>query len=65
MGAGARIEVIEEPDGVRLRVIRPVHTADLSELAGMVKAQQKGEPRRLTEFDPASMLKKREDGGLP
>jgi AbrB family looped-hinge helix DNA binding protein len=24
MGAGARIEVLEEPDGLKLRVVRPV-----------------------------------------
>lgn len=56
MGAGARLEVHEEPDGLRLRVIRSVATTDLTGLAGMVKAPSRGVPRRLEDFDPASLL---------
>jgi len=56
MGAGARIEVLEEADGLKLRVVRAVAAADLSGLAGMVKARTRGVPRRLENFDPASML---------
>lgn len=56
MGAGARIEVLEESDGLKLRVVRSVATADLTGMAGMVKAPAHGSPRRLEDFDPASML---------
>jgi antitoxin PrlF len=59
MGAGARIEVLEEPDGLKLRVVRSVTTAGMAELtgmAGMVKAKPRGVPRRLEDFDPASLL---------
>ncbi len=56
MGAGARIEVLEESDGLKLRVIRPVATADLTGMAGMVKASARGVPRRLEDFDPASLM---------
>ena len=56
MGAGARLEVLEEPDGLKLRVVRSVATADVAELAGMVKASARGVPRRLEDFDPASLL---------
>ena len=56
MGVGARLEVLEESDGLRLRVLRPVATADLSAMAGMVKAPARGVPRRLQDFDPASLL---------
>ena len=56
MGAGARVEVVEEADGLKLRVVRSVPQADLSKLAGMVKAPARGVPRRLQDFDPASML---------
>lgn len=56
MGAGARIEVVEESDGLKLRVIRAVSTADLTGMAGMVKAPAHGVPRRLEDFDPASLL---------
>ena len=59
MGAGARIEVLEESDGLKLRVVRSVATADMADLAGMagmVKAPACGVPRRLEDFDPASLL---------
>ena len=56
MGAGARIEVLEESDGLKLRVIRAVSTADLAGMAGLVKAPAHGVPRRLEDFDPASLL---------
>lgn len=56
MGAGARIEVVEESDGLKLRVVRAVATADVAAMAGMVKAQARGAPRRLEDFDPASLL---------
>ena len=56
MGAGARIEVLEESDGLKLRVVRPVATAELTGLADLVKAPVRGVPRRLEHFDPASLL---------
>ena len=56
LGAGARLEVFEEPDGVRLRVVRSVAKSDLSALAGMVQAPTSGTPRRLEDFDAAAML---------
>jgi AbrB family looped-hinge helix DNA binding protein len=56
MGAGARIEVVEEADGIKLRVLRSVVNADVTALAGMVKAPSRGRPRRLADFDPASLL---------
>ena len=56
MGAGARLEVFEESDGLKLRVIRPVATADVKGMAGMVKARARGIPRRLEDFDPASLM---------
>ena len=56
MGAGARIEVLEELDGLKLRVVRSVAPADISGMAGMVKARVRGVPRRLEDFDPASVL---------
>lgn len=56
MGAGARIEVSEESDGLKLRVVRSVAPADVADMAGMVKARARGVPRRLEDFDPASLL---------
>lgn len=59
MGAGARIEVVEEPDGLKLRVIRSVPTtgtSGIADMAGMVKARARGVPRSLDDFDAASVL---------
>jgi AbrB family looped-hinge helix DNA binding protein len=55
MGAGARIEVFEESDGLKLRVVRSVATADMASMAGLVKARARGIPRSLDDFDPASL----------
>ena len=55
MGAGARLEVVEEVDGLRLRVARSVPTSNVASLAGMLKAPSRGTPRRLEDFDPASL----------
>lgn len=56
MGAGARIEVIEESDGLKLRVVRSVATADMARMAGMVKAPARGVAHHLEDFNPASLL---------
>ena len=60
MGAGARIEVLEEPDGLKLRVVRSITTAGMAGMAGMaglVTAPARGVPRHLDDFDPASLLR--------
>ena len=56
--AGTQIEVIEEADGVRLVVARPIKTADIASCAGMVTAPKKGKARSLSDFDPAALLHK-------
>lgn len=56
MGAGATLELLEELDGLKLRVVRFVATTDLTGMVGMVKAKARGVPRRLEDFDPASLL---------
>lgn len=58
MGAGARLEVVEEPDGLKLRVARPVEVGEVAAMAGLVKAPAKGRERCLEDFDPASMLRR-------
>jgi antitoxin PrlF len=57
MGAGARLEVLEEPDGLKLRVARPVEIGEVAAMAGLVQAPSKGRKRRLEDFDPASLLR--------
>ena len=56
LGPGSRLEVLEEVDGLKLRVARSVPSADLNALAGLVQAPVRGVPRRLQDFDPASLL---------
>jgi bifunctional DNA-binding transcriptional regulator/antitoxin component of YhaV-PrlF toxin-antitoxin module len=58
LAAGAKLEVSEESDGVRLRLLRHVRSADVQVLAGMIKLPRRGNPRRLDEFDAASMLRR-------
>lgn len=55
LAAGARLEVLEEADGLRLRVVRSVPQVDVRGLAGMLKAPARGVPRRLERFDPATL----------
>lgn len=62
LNAGAKLEVLEEADGLKLRVVRSVPKADLKELAGMVKVPARGVPRRLQDFDPASLLARARPG---
>lgn len=64
LGVGAQLEVLEEADGLRLRVLRPAATFDLSQLAGMVKAPSRGTARKLEDFQPALDSKARAGGGL-
>jgi antitoxin PrlF len=58
LGAGSKLEVLDEPDGLHLRIVRSVARTELEQLAGMVKAESKGRPRRLEDFDAASMTRK-------
>jgi AbrB family looped-hinge helix DNA binding protein len=61
LGAGTRLELSEESDGLRLRVTRTVPEAAVTDLAGLVKAPTRGTPRRLDDFDPAALLSRERD----
>lgn len=56
LGAGARLEIVEQSDGLALRVVRAVSRADVASLAGMLKAPSRGVPRRLEDFGPATLV---------
>lgn len=62
MGAGARLEAVEEPDGLKLRVVRAVTAAPVESLAGMLTARSRGVPRSLDDFDPAAVLRRAATG---
>jgi len=57
--AGTQMEIIEEPDGVRLVVARPIKASSIAACAGMVTASSTGKARNLADFDPASLLGKK------
>ena len=59
LGAGAQLEVVEQADGLTLRVVRAVPRTDVARLAGMLKAPSRGTPRRLEDFDPATLAARR------
>ena len=58
LNPGARLEITEEPDGLRLRLQRTVSTTAVDQLAGMVTAPSRGKPRKLADFDPAALTAK-------
>lgn len=53
MGSGSLIEVIEESDGIKLKVVRAIPKQNIASLAGMVKAVSRGKSRNLDDFDAA------------
>jgi len=57
---GTRVEFVDDGDGIRLRVQRPVAATSVSEGYGLIRLPATGEPRRLSEFDPASLARKSE-----
>lgn len=59
LGAGAKVDLLEEADGVRLRVQRAVQHRDVAALAGLVTARRSGAPRRLQDFDAATLVPRR------
>jgi antitoxin PrlF len=63
LGAGTRLELSEESDGLRLRVTRTVPETTIADLAGLVKAPTRGAPRRLEDFDPATLLAREPGSG--
>lgn len=59
LNAGARLELVDEPSGLRLKVIRSVQGATAQDLAGLVTAPRTGRRRRLASFDPASLVRRK------
>ncbi len=59
LGAGSKLQLIEQSDGIELRVLSAAPPSDVASLAGLVSAPTTGVPRRLEDFDPASLLARR------
>jgi AbrB family looped-hinge helix DNA binding protein len=58
LAPGSRLELVQEPDGIRLIVPHTGPQADVASGFGMLKPRSKGKPRRLADFDAASLLAK-------
>ena len=58
LGPGTKLVVVEELDGVRLKLQRAVPSTSVAQLSGMVTARSKGSPRRLADFDAARLLRR-------
>lgn len=54
---GTQVEFVDEGGTIRLVVRRRVTPSDPAAGYGLVKLKPKGKPRRLAEFDAASLLK--------
>ena len=58
---GTQVEFVDEGGAIRLVIRRRIEPADPTAGYGLVRAKvpaEKGSPRRLSEFDPASLLKR-------
>ena len=58
LAAGASLQLEELSNGLNLTVLRAVPKAELSNLAGMIKAGAIGKARSLDDFNAAEMLAK-------
>ncbi|MCL2656021.1 MAG: AbrB/MazE/SpoVT family DNA-binding domain-containing protein [Betaproteobacteria bacterium] len=56
--AGSRLELTEEADGLRLTVPHRLSAESVESGYGMVALRPGGKPRRLADFDAASLLAK-------
>lgn len=59
---GTQVEFVDDAGTIRLVVRRRVAPSDPERGYGLVKVKSKGKPRRLSEFDPAALLKKARTG---
>ncbi|MBS2023380.1 MAG: AbrB/MazE/SpoVT family DNA-binding domain-containing protein [Deltaproteobacteria bacterium] len=59
LDTGSKLVVSEEPNGVRLEIVRAVPKASIAALAGSVKARSKGVPRHLSAFDPSTLVRRK------
>ncbi len=53
---GTDVQFVDDGDGIRLVVRRPVTSSTVEEGFGMFRVSKTGQPRRLSTFDPASLL---------
>ena len=53
---GTKVQFVDDGDGIRLVIKRPIAASTVEEGFGMFRLDESGERRRLSDFDPASLL---------
>lgn len=56
---GTQVEFVDDGGSIRLVIRRRLTPSNPAAGYGLIKLESKGKPRRLAEFDPASLLKRR------
>jgi len=57
---GTEVQFVDNGDGIQVVIRRPVAASTVEEGFGMFRLRKTGKARRLSNFDPASMLKRSE-----
>lgn len=57
LSPGTQVEFVDDGEGIRLLVRRRIAPSDPARGYGMVKLKPTGKPRRLADFDPATLTK--------
>ncbi|MBU1189943.1 MAG: AbrB/MazE/SpoVT family DNA-binding domain-containing protein [Gammaproteobacteria bacterium] len=57
---GTKIDFVDNDGCIRLRITRPVPASTVDEGFGMIRCTDTGRPRRLSEFDPAAMVARKQ-----
>lgn len=55
---GTQVEFVDDGGTIRLLVRRRVAPSDPEKGYGLIKVKERGRPRRLSQFDPATTLKR-------
>jgi hypothetical protein len=59
LNVGAKLQLLEDAEGLHLKVVRAVGKGEIAKLAGMVTAKRKGAPRSLVSFEPSRLLSRK------
>jgi antitoxin PrlF len=57
---GTKIEFVDEAGSIRLRITRPAPPSTVDEGFGMISLQRSDRTRRLSDFDPADLVRRTE-----
>ncbi len=55
---GTKIEFVDDGSSIRLRIERPTPPSSVDEGFGMIRLPDTGQTRKLSEFDPAALVRR-------